>query len=196
MGHLDLGVVPVNHRQERIGEKAGLDIDGVVELRTWSAATLRTEIEDWPRLSDAEKAQALREAELNRYRTSNIALNGLLEYIPASLAPGESVSATVSHLGLGTGTTDPDPSNTALNEEVYRIGVGEADTDGTDLLVSTFLSQTEANGYTITEVGLVGGRSESAPLLTHAVLDTADQIEKNTDMVVTINYVLSFQRPS
>lgn len=173
--------------------------EGRVEVQEWDVATLRREIKAYDALDRVERLGRIRQlnAELaDTVTTHNMALDGLLEFIPAALDPTAPASTSTSHLALGDGTADPQPGNETLNNEVYRIQVGDADTDGADLLASAFLSQTEANGYTISEIGLAGGRETDDPLLTHAVLDSTETVDKNTNMVVVFNYVLEFRRPS
>lgn len=181
---------------------SGLRVDGSIELRVFSPAYLRREIEAWDALDRGQKHEHVRQLGADHAEqvaeVGNIALDGLLEFIPQAIDPTTDAAATASHLALGDGgSTSAEPGDEALNNEVYRVIVGDADTDGADLLASAFLSQIEANGYTIREIGLAGGPSPADDrLLTHAVLDEADYIEKNGDMVATFNYVLEFRRPA
>lgn len=175
--------------------------EGRVTTRTWSPATLRTHIKAWPVLeSDQEKLRRIHQ--LNDAladsvnETTNIPVDGLLNYLAEGLNPTTSTMAQASHLALGTAEDDPQGSNDTLGNEVYRTIVGDGDTTANELLTSTFLSQTEANGYNITEIGLCGGPQPDGPLLTHALLGTGNTIEKNSSMVVTIDYILEFTRGS
>lgn len=182
-----------------VADAAPLAPVGRINIQRWDVATLRREIKGYDALGAGAKLSRiaqLDDALADTTDVENIALDGLLEFIPAALDPTTTASATTSHLALGDGTTDPQATNTSLNNEVYRIQVGDADSDGTDLLASAFLSQTEGNGYTISEVGLVGGPNEGDKLLTHALLDSTQTIDKNTNMVVVFNYVLEFRRPA
>lgn len=62
---------------------------------------------------------------------------------------------TISHIAVGTGTTDPTVSDTALESEVLRKARQEATKNigsGT-VTVSMWIASTEANGNTLSEVG-------------------------------------------
>lgn len=185
-----------------VHDHSGLSVNGSIELRVFSPAHLRREIKAWDALDRGQKHERVRQLGADHAEqvaeVGNIALDGLLEFIPQALDPTSDAAATASHLALGDGgSTAADPGGESLNNEVYRIIVGDADTDGPDLLASAYLSQIEANGYVIREIGLAGGPSPTDDrLLTHAVLDEADYIEKNGDMVATFNYVLEFRRPA
>lgn len=191
----------MRHEHRRCDDEADIDPHGHVTARTWSPATLRRHINSWPVLeTDKERLQAIRGVDPalaeSTHTTENIAVDGLLNFIVQGLDPTSSKRAETSHLALGTDTTTPQATNTSLGNEVYRTIVGDADVDGADLLTSTFLSQTEANGNLLTEIGLVGGPDADDPLLTHALFASGEEVEKTTDMVVTIDYVLELRRPA
>lgn len=182
----------------QLEDTAGLDPVGRITVREWDVDTLRQHIKSWPVLSDEEKHQRLRELEdsltASVTETRNVAVEGLLAFIARGLDPTDTSAAEASHLALGDSTTSPTTSDTSLGNEVYRTAVGDADRDGADLLTSTFISQAEANGETITEVGLYGGPVGSGePLLTHALFDAGNEINKNSQMVVTIDYILEIR---
>ena len=187
-------------QQQSHRDGAVIDPHGEVTTRVWSPETLRQQIKSWPLLdSDTERLQRIRELDDELAEsvetTTNIAVDGLLNSIARSLDPTTSVSLRATHLALGTSTGEPDSTDDELGNEVYRSVVGDGDVDNFDLLTSTFLSQTEANGHLRTELGLVSGQAQDAPLFTHAVLNPDQQVEKSSDMVLTIDYVLEFRRP-
>lgn len=188
--------------QRTVNDDAVIDPHGEITVRTWKPETLRANIKRWPLLeTDQEKVRAIRHLEDSLAEsvatTTNIALDGLLGFIATALDPRSSAVAEASHLAFGTGTTDPTGGDTALANEVHRTIVGDADSAGADLLTSTFLSQTEANGHYLTEVGLVGGPAgSSAPFLTRALFSPGSEIEKNSEMIATIDYVLQIRRPT
>lgn len=188
-------------KHAEIRDRAGLGVKGTITARTWDVSTLTREIKSWPTLDEDEQHAVLStlsdDHATSVARIENIALDGLLGFIARGLNPADPTSAEASHLALGTGTAAPVEGGTELTAEVYRTPVGDADVGGSDLLTSTFISQAELNGITISEVGLAGGSVASGePMLTHAVLDPADHIQKNSTMVVTINYELSIRRPT
>lgn len=186
---------------ERRGVSDGspLGFEGRITARTWSVGQLRGHIKQWPLLTDEEKLARIRQldddAAEDVIETHNLVVDGLLRFIVQGLDPTSSESAEASHLALGTSTDTPATGNESLGNEVYRTAVGDADRDGFDLITSTFVSQAEANGETITEIGLCGGPDGSDPLLTHALLGSGEEIDKNSQMVVTIDYTLELRRP-
>lgn len=191
----------VRHHVAKVCDRFGLGVNGHITIKTWDARMLRRRVKSWPTLTKQEQFEIVRELD-DEYattvtRTTNIPLDGLLGFIAKSLNPKSTETAEASFLAIGTGTVEPVPTNTSLTDEVYRTAVGDAEVDGSDLLTSTFLSQAEANGYTISEIGLAGGDVGSdEPTLTHALLTPERYIEKNSRMVVTIDYVLEIRRPS
>lgn len=175
-----------------------MTVRGVVTTRIWSASALERVRPNWSNLPRETRHRLLSKPE--RYpaspkyvgKTENLVLNAYLE----AFAAGE--NPTPSHLALGDGTTEPQASNTSLNNEVYRSIVGQDEADGRDRLTSTFLSQDEANGLALREVGFTDGpTTEDWQQLTHVVLSTSDQIDQKTsDEIVTYQYELHWRRVS
>lgn len=187
------------HREQ--SDTVNVDPKGHITVKTWAPETLREHIKRWPILdTDTDRLRAIHQLDDSLAEsiteTENIAVDGLLTFIAQGLDPTSLERAETSHLALGTDTTEPQASNESLGNEVYRTIVGDAEVDGADLLTSTFLSQTEANGYLLTELGLVGGPDQDDPLLTHALFASGEEIDKSTDLVATIDYVLELRRPA
>lgn len=173
----------------------GIGISGRIVLRAWWVDDLeagravwsqanRSLRRTWLSIPELWPAEPFLEVEM-----SNLVLDTYLE----ELARGHAVQPT--HLALGDGTTAPAPGNESLNREHYRTTLGQDEQDGKDRLTSTLISQNESNGDAIREIGLTDGRNpETSTLLTHVVLNDADQIdEKTSDMTVTIDYILEFR---
>ena len=59
-----------------------------------------------------------------------------------------------THIGVGTGTTTETPSDTALQTSVLRKARQEYTEGVSDVILSLFLGSTEANGNSLTEVGV------------------------------------------
>lgn len=180
-------------------DEVAIGVTGRITTRTWTPKTLRSNIKAWPILeSDKERLKKIRELDDHLAEsvseTTNIPVDGLLSFIADGLDPTSSKRAEASHLAVGTGTTDPRGSDTTLDTEVYRTIVGDAETSGKDLITSTYLSQTEANGHTITEIGLCGGPAPDGTLLTRALLGPGRDIEKKSGMIATIDYILELRR--
>lgn len=167
---------------------------GRVRIRGWDVDDLRHLIPQWDRRRRARR-HAFLTADLPvepvfEATETNLILDNYLDI----LARGEAVRP--SYLAIGDGTTAPDAANNALNNEVYRTSVGQSEKAGHDRITSTFISQNEANGEAIREVGLAtDAREQNWTLLTHVVLDSADQVDEKTSRIaVTIDYVLEFRR--
>lgn len=172
-------------------------IRGHIEIRVWDVDELEGADPDWPDRSRDERRAILQDpsdyptAPIEEIETTNIPVDGYLE----ALASGDNPQPT--HLALGNDATSPSGTNTSLNNEVYRTIVGADEQNGRERITSTLLSQNEANGYTISELGFTDGwEDEDWTLLTHAALDSAQQVDKNSSISVTINYTLSWQRVS
>lgn len=62
--------------------------------------------------------------------------------------------AALSHVALGTGTTTPAATDTALQAEVFRDVITQRIKDTAKLTVKYYLGTQYANGYTLAEAGL------------------------------------------
>lgn len=181
-----------------IEERSASGIRGIVTLRIWSVPDLKEYKNNWKSLSQSEKLDILSNpsdypvSPLEEHTSTNMVLDNYLEL----LAAGETARPT--HLALGDGTTSPQGGNDSLNNEVYRTIIGQDESSGRDRLTSTLISQNEANGQSIREIGFTqGSESDNWTQLTHTVLTSTDQIdEKTSNMAVTIDYILEYRRVS
>lgn len=172
----------------------GVGLAGWARIRGFDVEALAAEIPNWH-----SRRRGVRHAILSRdppvaptfdVATRNLVLDNYLEILARGVSPG------LTHLALGDGTTAPDPANNSLNNERYRTRVGQDEQSGLDRITSTFVSQNEANGEAIREIGFTTGpRDGNWTQLTHLVLDEGDQIdEKNSSTAVTIDYIIEFRR--
>lgn len=191
--------------ERTVEETNTIAVNGNIHLQAWWLNEIQAMCEtSWSGLSQADKHAHLRKpsdfpaAPFHNVRETNLAVDGFLEQLAIAMNPNGSADVSASHLALGDGTTAPDGTNTALNNEVYRTFVGDSSPNGRDLVTSTFISQNEMNGEALREIGLTtGGLSDDWALLTHLVLASGDQIDQKTsEMVVTINYTIEFRRVS
>lgn len=178
--------------------KDSASLRGKITTRVWDVGDLKNADPEWDNRTHEEQHSLLRDpstyptAPMYEGTSSNMPVDGYLE----EMAAGNNPQPT--HLAIGDGTTAPDGSNTSLNNEVYRTIVGDDESSGRDRVTSTYLSENEANGHSLREIGFTDGATdENWTLLTHAVLDSSDQIdEKLSTMVVVYNYTLSWVRVS
>ena len=172
---------------------SGLGVAGYARLKIWQASDLAAFDPYWESYTERARHALLCRPEapdpVRVIESENLVMDNYL----AGLAAGQSPQPT--HLALGDGTTAPAATNDSLNNEVYRTVVGQDEPDGMDRLTSTFISQNEANGFAIREIGLTDGDTGGAwQLLTHLVLDPIDQVdEKTSNMTLTIDYVLEYR---
>lgn len=171
-------------------------VRGRVTLRVWSVAALERARPNWSNLPRKTRLNLLTKPDEYPVSPTHVGTswNMVLDNYLEALARGE--NPPPSHLALGDGTTAEDATNDSLNNEVYRSTVGQDETDGRDRLTSTFISQDEANGQAIREIGFTdGATTDDWTQLTHIVLPTSDQIaEKTSEETVTYDYELLYRR--
>jgi len=123
-------------------------------------------------------------------KTTNTTVDALHEYFVDELDPSQTVDLEASHLAVGTdGATGTNTGDTSLNNEVYRTSITDSIDNGKDLLSSTFLDSSEANGNTIDEVGLFSSDT-GGTMLNHA---TITAITKDSSKTATIDVTLEFR---
>jgi hypothetical protein len=193
-----------------------IQIEGRIDARLHDPETLREEIPEWDDLDDREKYLATTEyddllergavdgldehelvlAQLDLEATDefvvfNTTCVGLHEILVDNLDPTQTSDEEAAYLSLGDdGALGTASGDTALNNEVFRKAVTDHADQGTTLLASTFVDSTEANGYTLDELGLftsdTGGTNV---LLNHS---TFASVTKDNTKTVTFDVTLSF----
>jgi len=94
------------------------------------------------------------------------------------------LTATEWEIAVGTGTTTPVAGDTALANQVYRAGITNRARSGTSIAFKLFIDTTQANGNTITEVGLFhDGVNVDRALLAASVIKT---VSKNVTITITL----------
>jgi hypothetical protein len=69
------------------------------------------------------------------------------------------ISTYYTHIGFGTGTTTPSPSDTQLVAEVVRVARIDSTSSTNSVTVSGYIDATQGNGSTITESGVFDAAS-------------------------------------
>lgn len=134
---------------------------------------------------------ARRVAPLDEQHHENTTCISLHEYLAENLHPATASNESASHLAVGTGTTQPASGDGSLESEVYRVATTDDAVNGGELFTSTFLDTSEANGNTLTEVGLVtDDGSGSNLLLNHSLISG---IEKTSNTTATVDVTLRFE---
>lgn len=163
-----------------------LTITGRVDTKAYSAETLP---DNWDELSDEEKLDATRVLEPDEEHTDyNTTVFGMHEYFAINLDPNQTLEEDVTHLAVGDDDTAPVTSNSSLNNEVFRKSVTDHSQTDNELLASTFIDSSEANGNTFREVGLFAG-TDPARMWNHS---TIADIEKDDTRTITIDVTLTF----
>ena len=107
------------------------------------------------------------------------------------LLNGDTVN-TPSHIAIGTGTTSPKATDTALETEVLRKAISAKSKPATgQVLFEITVGTTEANGYNLTEVGLFN--SSSGGTMVSRVVHPA--INKTSDFSLKYQIIIITERP-
>lgn len=177
---------------------SGLTMTGQIERKTYSTEALQSEYPDWDSFSDEEKLAAMRDTSPEDSESVfNVTTERFHEYLVDNLDPqvttDDNLDANWMALGTdsasGTAVTDTD-----LNTRVFEKQVTDHADNGTELLASTFISSTEANGNTLNEIGLYTGdpanlASSSVFLINHA---TFSDVVKDDQRTITFDVTLTF----
>jgi len=164
-----------------------------VRIRTWDVQTIKRTEPRWDGLSDRAKmvAQSYLEPERDE-QCSNVTTADLHEYLVDELDRDQSVDLDASHLALGTDSTAESSSDSSLGNEVFRTSVTDSIDKGSELLTSTFVDSTEANGNTIEELGLFSAASGGTMFNRSTQFSS---IAKTNDETVTFDVSLTFANP-
>lgn len=197
----------------------GLTIEGRIDKRVHDTDELQSAVSNWDELTKRQKMLVVKPPEsINFERVDehnieyarlsvepaeeetihNVTTDRLHEYFvdnldPAQTAAKDNVDATWMGLGddaaSGTATSDTD-----LNNRVYEETVTDHADNGKELLASTFVDSTEANGYTLDEIGLFTGdpaniANSDVFLINHA---TFTDVTKDNSKTVTFDVTLTF----
>lgn len=129
---------------------------------------------------------------------SNTTVDGLHEYIPALLNGRNTITDVQddpAELAFGDdwgGGTTADSTvfttgDTALNNEVGRIGITDPDNQGREWRCDEYVSSLELNGYTLREIGVY---SAGGTLYNHAPLSS--EIPKTDQLALLVGVSITF----
>lgn len=177
----------------------GLTLTGRIDRKTYDVDELRAHYPNWDQMSKEEKLEATRAVRPSDEETVyNVTTDRLHEYFVDNLDPSNnSTEANVSSSWLGLGTdsaSGTSTSDTDLNTRVYEEAVTDHADNGKELLASTFIDSTEANGNTLDELGLFTGDPANLAntevfLMNHA---TFSAVTKDNSKTVTFDVTLTF----
>ena len=104
---------------------------------------------------------------------------------------GLSSPTTMTHLAVGSGTTTPARSDTALQTEIVRVSPDTKSVSEGVITVEHYYGTTEGNG-TIAEVGLL---SASSGGILHVHGQPAAAVTKTTNKTMRITVTLTLSNP-
>jgi len=180
------------------GITSGLDLTGRIERKTYNTENLRSAHDNWDTLSDEEKLLYIRnESPETEETVYNVTTERFHEYLVDNLDPDVTTNDNLDAVWMALGTdsaTGTDVTDTDLNNRVFKKEITDHADNGTELLSSTFVSSTEANGETLNEIGLYTGdpANLSDPgvfLINHA---TFSDVVKDSDRTITFDVTLTF----
>lgn len=110
-------------------------------------------------------------------------VKGFHEHLVDVIDPNQSVTAIdASHVALGTDGSSTTYTDTGLGDEVYREAIDSSKDLGTVLRLETLIGESDANGNTIREAGLVSEAS-GGTFIDHGLLE---EIEKTNEVTFII----------
>lgn len=184
---------------EHRNAQSSFTVSGRIDAKVHDADALRSDIDGWEELSKSEKLERIREREPEYSETThNVTTDRFHEYFVDNLDPGQTSAEdnlTAAWVGLGNdAASGTATSDTDLNNRVYEETVTDHADNGKDLLASTFIDSTEANGYTLDEIGLFTGDPANLAnadvfLINHA---TFSGVTKDNSKTVTFDVTLTF----
>ena len=104
---------------------------------------------------------------------------------------GLSSPTTMTHLAVGSGTTTPAISDTALQTEIVRVTPDTKSVSGGVITVEHYYGTTEGNG-TIAEVGLF---NQSSGGILHIHGQPAAAVTKTTNKTMRITLTITLANP-
>lgn len=183
---------------QEINSKSGLEMVGRIDTKTYLTEELQSSVEDWSTLSDEEKLSCIREHEPESSESVyNVTTELFHEYLVRNLDPDvtENANLDATWMALGTDSASgTDVTDTDLNNRVFKKEITDHADNGTELLASTFVSSTEANNETLSEIGIYtddpANLSDDAVfLINHA---TFSDVVKDSDRTITFDVTLTF----
>ena len=117
----------------------------------------------------------------------NIVVNGGRDRFAALVAQVSTVFP--SHIAIGTGTTAATVTDTAMETEVDRNVIGTTTSSAGVVTFKAFFSKTEANGNTISEVGLFD-QASGGTMICHSILGAT--VAKDATISLSIIWTLTF----
>ena len=116
----------------------------------------------------------------------NLVTNAGLDLV-RDLLDGDSV-AGITHFAVGTGSAAATALDTTLDTEVFRDTVSGRTSNAQQLVVQYYLNSADANGNTLTELGLFNAAS-AGTLFARVALGTS--IVKTAAIAVTLNWSIN-----
>jgi len=175
-----------------IREESPVSCTGRIRISVYDLKKLYKKYPEWNSLSKKEKLEIDKGEPEEIIVESNTTTQNLHKDIVRNFDRNTSSKQEATHLAVGVGTSTPSATDTILNNEVYRTLITSVNRNGRDLETSTFLDGGEANGYTLSEVGLTSGDYDEKWKLYNRSLLSAT-LEKTSTKTATIEVILEFR---
>jgi len=177
---------------------SGMGINGRIERNEYSTEQLKQKYDSWESFDDKTKLHLLRGEEPENIDVSyNVTTEEFHEYLVRNIDPDVSTNANLAAEWMALGddsASGTDVTDTDLNNRIFKKEITDHADNGNELLASTFVSSTEANGETLNEIGLYTGdpanlSDEAVFLINHA---TFSDVVKDSDRTITFDVILTF----
>jgi len=162
---------------------------GTVTIKQYDRGRLP---EHWGQMAEDEKWQYLQDLEPDQEtEQSNTTTQGFDQYAVDCMNLADRAPTTYwTALGDDDSVT-PSPTDTALNNEVYRADFTNTVDEGGAILFSTYFGTQEANGFTIREVGMFTEETDGL-MLNHSLLGSS--VAKDSSFALVVDIKIEFTR--
>jgi len=115
-----------------------------------------------------------------------VATNQLISNVVTAISSG--ACDTPTHIGIGTDSTPPDESDTALGNELQRNAIETTTTTDTTIIFTTLINSAEQVGQTLKEFGLFDA-STSGDMFqrtTHTTISKTGRVEVEYEITIRV----------
>jgi len=184
---------------ESVHLSSSIQIVGRIEAFVYDADYLNQSYTNWNEKSDGEKLSLIEnEDPIDHQEVYNVTTDRYHEYLVDDLDPDQTAAKDnvyASWVAVGTdGPSGTSTVDTDLNTRVFSKQVTDHADNGKELLASTFIDSTEANGETLNEIGLFTGNPDNLGNAEVFMINHANfsDVIKDDSKSVTFNVELTF----
>ncbi|NPB03602.1 MAG: hypothetical protein GXO39_04220 [Thermotogae bacterium] len=127
------------------------------------------------------------------YETKNLLVNSAREVMRNLIAGANTSANVITYVGIGTGTSQPAVTDTALENEVARVQITTYQFPDFNVVdFEAYVDQNTANGYTLTEIGLFTAGDTSNPNGTLFARALIAPINKDSSLAFYVKWRIVF----